>query len=279
MKIAMDTAYAGRVFLCLNKKYRFLWSHLSQPLEVLGHDDAVIAAKLGKFCRVKFVDFAGTAEETVIVSFEDDGDEVVGGYVGFINTVVELLGGDDLVNKKLDAISSNEYFARFRAAGNLKLREQVAASGDAHSLKVKLRDAGDGVRLVAELENAVPLSADGASGEGVNFAQAGVVKPDSVDKTKGEKASGSACGIAVGGATNDSVKLTFRVQDGKTSGVAGVGVVALVIYRGQYFAVDGEGVHSLNDLGEHVGSGDGENAHSANSQALGYFVKYVAKGI
>lgn len=279
MKIAMDTAYAGRMFLCLHKKYRFLWSRISQPLEISGHDDAVLAAKLGKFCRFELVDIAGAVEKTAVITFKDDGNEVVGGYLGLIRAVVDLLGGDDFVNKKLDAIGSGEDFASYRRAGNLKLREQVAASGDAHSLKVKLRDAGDGVRLVAELENAVPLSADGASGEGVNFAQAGVVKPDSVDKTKGVKASGCACGIAVGGATNDSVELTFRVQDGKTSGVAGVGVVALVIYRGQYFAVDGEGVHSLNDLGEHVGRGDGENAHSANSQALGYFVKYVAKGI
>lgn len=279
MKIAMDTPYAGRMFLCFHKKHRFLWSRHRQPLEISGHDDAVIAAELGKFCGVEFVDFAGAVEKIALISFKQDGDEVVGGYVGFVQAVVDLLGGYDFVNKELDAIGGSENFTSFRKPGDFELREQIPARGVADRLKFKPRHCGDRVGLVVDLENATPFCVDGSACERVHLAKSIVVEFEPTDQAKRPQTSRCPCDIAERGASNDAVELSFSVQDGKASGIAGKGVVALVVYGGQYFAVDGEGCHSVDSLREHIGGDVGEDGDSANSQMLGYFVKYFAKSV
>lgn len=160
----------------------------------------------------------------------------------------------------------------------IDLFEKVSCGGAGRS-EVKGRNCGNGVACAALLENTAPRCIDGPAGQAVDLCELCVVKVDAIDQPKGAEAVTCARSIAGRGATNDAVELSFRVQDGNASGVAGVGVVALVVYGGEYFIVEGEGCHSVEGLREHVGGRSGEDLYSANSRMLGYFMKYVAKSI
>lgn len=173
-------------------------------------------------------------------------------------------------------MDKNYTLADLAAMGTVRRAELMARNAGAS--EVQRRDCGEGVGSVAHLQDCGPVGIDGFTGEGIDVSKGSLVEVHTVDQAKGHEAPDSGIGAPGGGAADNPVELTFRIEDGNPTGVARMGVVALVVYQGQYLVVDGEGVHTADRLRGHIGSRSGESLHSANLRMLGYFVKYVAKG-
>ncbi|WP_131326336.1 hypothetical protein [Comamonas thiooxydans] len=110
MKIAIDTAYMGRMFLCFSKQGRLVWSRRGLAIEVSNLDSLVFA----ELCELGINKLERVGVEVVgVIANHDSYKEIVGvNRLPVIQLVRYLVSGGDFADGPLLSVAPDENLSK-----------------------------------------------------------------------------------------------------------------------------------------------------------------------